>query len=324
MPHGHGARDAPSEGTRGGASRHDASDTGGARLLIALALNVGITVAQVIGGLLANSLALLSDAAHNASDAASLGISYGARRLSRRPADAQLTFGYARAETVGAMVNLTTLVVIALYLLAQGIQRLSEPPDVPGATLLIVGAIAFVEDLLSVWVLRREMARSLNVRSAVLHLIGDTASTVAVMLSGALILWRGVTWVDPALTIAISLFLLYQGVKELRKAIRVLMDATPPGFEVDRLVAAARAVEGVRDLRHVHVWRLDEHRTALEAHVSVAVRDVRDAERIRSHLKRRFEDGFDIAHSTLELEWETGSEQAPGRDAAIATDDDGG
>lgn len=278
------------------------SELGGRRLLIALALNLGITAAQVVGGLLSGSLALLSDAAHNFSDAASLGISYAARRMSRRPPDARLTFGYARTETVGAMVNLTTLVVIALYLLVQGIRRLSEPPDVPGKVLIIVGAIAFVEDLLSVWVLRREMEGSLNVRSAVLHLIGDTASTVAVIVSGVLILWRGVTWVDPALTIVISLYLLYEGGKELRRATRVLMDAAPPGFDLDRLVAAMRGVQGVDDVHHLHVWRLDEHRSALEAHVVTASDSVHAIEDIKASIKRLLRDDFTIEHSTLELE----------------------
>lgn len=273
----------------------------GRPLLVALALNVGIVVAQVIGGLASGSLALLSDAAHNASDAAALGISYGARRLARRPPDARFTFGYARAETVGAVVNLTALVVIALYLLVQGVRRLADPPDVPGKVLLIVGAIAFVEDLLSVWVLRREMKGSLNVRSAVLHLIGDTASTVAVIVSGLLILWRGITWVDPALTIAISLYLLYEGGKELRQAARVLMDGAPPGLDFDALVGAIHAVDGVGGVRHVHVWRLDEHRAALEAHVAVTTEGAEATERVKQEIKRCLKQRFAIEHTTLEL-----------------------
>lgn len=287
---------------------------GGTRLLVALALNLGITIAQVIGGVLSGSLALLSDAAHNASDAAALGIAYGARRLARRPPDARFTFGYARAETVGAMINLTALIMIALYLLVQGVRRLSEPPDVPGKVLLIVGAIAFVEDLLSVWVLRRDMKGSLNVRSAVLHLIGDTASTVAVIVSGLLILWRGLTWVDPVLTIAISLYLLYEGGKELRKAARVLMDQTPPGLDVDALVGAIRAVDGVCDVRHVHVWRLDEHRNAVEACMAVAGTDIVVLERVKSAVKRMLHADFRIEHATLELEL------GPDVDARLAVD----
>ena len=296
------------------------NEGGGRRLLIALALNLGITVAQVIGGLMSGSLALLSDAAHNFSDAASLGISYAARRMSRRPPDARLTFGYARAETVGAMVNLTTLVVIALYLLVQGIRRLSEPPDVPGRILIIVGAIAFIEDLLSVWVLRHDMKGSLNVRSAVLHLIGDTASTVAVIISGVLILWRGITWADPALTIAISLFLLYEGVKELRQATRVLMDAAPPGFDFGGLIAAMRGVEGVHAVHHLHVWRLDEHRSALEAHVVTASDSLQGIEGVKASLKRLLRDDFAIEHSTLEYEPRERAAHGEARSAAGSHD----
>lgn len=280
----------------------DHNDTSGRRILVALGLNIGITVAQVVGGILSGSLTLLSDAAHNGSDAAALGIAYAAQRLARRPADRNFTFGYERAKTIGALVNLTVLYVVASYLGYEGVRRLFNPPEVEGLTVLIVGGIAFVEDLLSVLVLWKSTHGSLNVKAAAIHLIGDTAATLGVLLAGALIHWQGIPWVDPAVTLAIAVYIVVHATVEMRKAVGLLMEQTPKDLDLGEIVRAAERVDGVRTLRHVHVWRLDEDRTALEGRVAVrSGLTVAEAEAVKERLREVLRDRFRIDHATFDV-----------------------
>ncbi len=280
----------------------DAEKGTGTRLLVAFALNVGITVAELVGGILSGSLVLLSDAAHNATDAASLAVAYGAERLSTRPASARYTFGYGRAKTVGALVNLTTLYVIALYLVYAGIKRLLDPPEVDGTILLIVGAVAFVEDLASVLVLRKKMGGDLGVKAVAIHLIGDTLATVGVIASGALILWKGIAWVDPAVTLAIAVYLLVHATVEMRETVGLLMERAPDGLDLFAMVRAAERVDGVRGLAHVHAWALDESRTAVEARVAVdPALDRAAAVGVLARVRAVLADDVDVHHVALEL-----------------------
>lgn len=296
---GHGAH---RHGGHGHGLHRHGEDTGGRNLLIALVLNVGITAAQIVGGLLSGSLALLADAAHNGSDAASLGVSYAARRIARRPADERRTFGYNRAEVVGALINLTTLFVIAVFLISQAIHRFFEPSDVAGSTMLIVGAIAFVEDAVSTWLLYQGAKSSLNIRSAFIHMMGDTLATLGVLVGGFLILRYQIFWIDPAITLAIALYIIVHGALEIRTAIRILMESAPKGFDFERMVREVEALEGVDAIHHVHLWRLDEERVALEAHVAVLEDDLSAIEEIKHRVKCKLRDDFGIAHATLEIE----------------------
>jgi len=270
-------------------------------LLWALVLNIGITVAQIVGGLVSGGLSLLADAAHNGSDAASLGISYGAWRISQRKPDRRRTFGYARAETVGALINLTTLFVVALYLVYEAVSRLLDPPEVGGWMMVIVGAVAFVEDAISAWLLWKDRG-SLNIRAAFLHMFADTLATVGVILGGVLIILYDIAWVDPLITAAISVYIFIHAWHEIRKAIAVLMESAPDGFDYDRLEAEMRAMEGVEDVHHLHVWRPDEERVALEAHVAVTEHDLRAADALRQRIEDRLREGFGVDHATLQLE----------------------
>lgn len=282
---------------------HHNDETSGKRLLIALVLNLTITLAQIVGGVLSGSLSILADAAHNGSDAASLGISYIAKRIGRRKADRRQTFGYDRAEVIGAMINLTTLLVIAIYLFGQAISRMINPREIDGMVMLVVGAIAFVEDLISAILLYQGAQGSMNVRSAFIHMVGDTLATLGVIVGGLLILFYDIRLVDPIITALIALYIGIHGSRELRRAIRLLMDSAPKDFDFDRMVEAVQAVDGVRDLHHVHLWRLDEARTALEAHVVIgAEQDWAAAETIKQKVKELLTNEFDVDHATLELE----------------------
>jgi cobalt-zinc-cadmium efflux system protein len=292
------------------------SDAGtGRRLIWALALNIGITVAQVIGGLVSGSLSLLADAAHNGSDAASLGVSYYAWRVAGRKPDRRRTFGYARAGTVGALINLTTLFVISLYLGWEAVSRLLDPPEVGGWMMVIVGAVAFVEDAISAWLLWQDRG-NLNMRAAFLHMFADTLATIGVIAGGVLILLFDIAWVDPLITAAISVYIFIHAWHEIRKAIAVLMESAPKDLDFDRLQAALGAMPGVQGVHHLHVWQLDEERLALEAHIAVTECDMAAADALRRRIEARLREDFGVHHATLQLEAPAAGEAA-GHDAGL-------
>ena len=286
-------------------SGHHAHEEGsGVRLLITLLLNLGITLAQVVGGIISGSLSLLADAVHNLSDAAAIGVSYAARRISRKEADRRRTFGYRRAETIGALINLVTLVVISLYLIGHGVERFFNPEEVDGVVMLVVGVIAFVEDLISAALLYRDSKHSLNIKSAFLHMVGDTLATVAVILGSLAIMFYDFYLIDPILTILISIYILAHSYGALRDTIRVLMDSAPKGLDYDGVVETMQAVEGVDDVHHVHIWNIDEQRTALEAHVVVSNDTMEIVDGIKERVKHELHDAYGIHHTTLEMECE--------------------
>ncbi|MFC6489719.1 cation diffusion facilitator family transporter [Nitratireductor sp. GCM10026969] len=288
--------------SRSNATDRSSSDRG-RRLLIALALNLAITLAEFVGGLVSGSLALMADAAHNLSDAGSVLVSYIAWRISLRRADRLRTFGYARAETVGALINLTVLIVIGLYLLYEAAHRLFDPGAVAGGVMLAVGVIALVEDAAAAWVLRTETG-SLNVRSTFLHMVADALATLGV-IGGALAImaWGPAAhWVDPAVTALISGYIFFHGSREIRKAIAVLMESAPKDFDYAALLRELQAAPGVAQVHHLHVWEATPGQTAIEVHLAFSERDLGVVTRTKEHLKAILHERHNIAHATIEVE----------------------
>ncbi|WP_161540688.1 cation diffusion facilitator family transporter [Rhodothermus marinus] len=278
---------------------HDGSHR---RLVLSIGLNLLISVAEIVGGLLAGSLALLSDAVHNLNDTASLGVSYVARRLTRRRPNARKTFGYRRAEIVGAFVNLVTLVVIALFLVKEAIDRLLAPQPIDAPVMLTVATIGLVANVLTAVLLYRDAHESLNIRSAFLHIISDAVSSVAVILGGIAILLWGAYWVDPVITIGIAVYIALLSLKLLRQTTHILMEGTPENLDPRHIAADLRQMAHVRDVHHVHIWQLDEHHLAFEAHVVVDEADLPRMEQIKRALKQRLREQYGIGHVTLEFE----------------------
>ena len=283
---------------------HGAREAGTFRLVLSIALNLVITVAEFIAGLMAGSLALIADAAHNLNDAASLGISLGARKVAERSADRRRTFGYRRAEVIGAFVNLITLVLIALYLLKEAVERYMNPRPINGQLMIIVASIALAANVATALLLHRSSKSSLNIRSAFVHIVADALASVGVIVAGALVMIYGWTWIDPLLTAIISGYILVQSWSLLQRTTAILMESAPPGFDYDAMVSTMASADGVSDVHHVHVWQLDEHHTAAEAHVVINKRDLEAMEQIKSELKTQLADQFDVHHATLEFEFE--------------------
>ncbi len=273
------------------------------RLIASILLNLLITVAEVVGGILSGSLALLSDALHNFSDTASLGISLVARRMSKRRPDRRKTFGYRRAEIVGAFVNLVTLVLIALYLIKEAVERFLDPQPIDASIMLIVAVIGLLANIATAALLYRDARGSLNIRSAFLHVVADALSSVGVVGAGLLILLYDLTFVDPLVTLAVAGYMLYYSYHMLQQTVDILMESTPPGLVLADVVGEVQAQSGVLDMHHVHVWRLDESHTALEAHIVIDEEEMYRMEVIKNAVKDALESRFSISHSTLEFEF---------------------
>ncbi len=223
------------------------------RLFWAVAVNLLLTVAQILGGVVAGSLALVADAVHNLSDALSLAIALLARRIARRPAHAGMTFGYRRAEIIATLINLTTLIVIGLYLVAEGIARLMTPVRVDGWLVVIVAGVALMIDLATVALTFRPARGSMNIRAAFLHNLADALGSVAVIVAGAAILLCGWTVVDPLVTLGIAGYVLWQAGREIGPAIRILMEGTPPDLDLEEIARNLSAIAGVKEVHHLHV-----------------------------------------------------------------------
>jgi cobalt-zinc-cadmium efflux system protein len=279
---------------------HGEENMSDGRLVLAVALNVLLTVAQIIGGILSGSLALIADALHNFSDAASLGLALFARRIGRRPADKLMTFGYARAEVVAALINLTTLLIIGFYLLVEAINRFADPQPVEGWTVIWVAGIALVIDVVTAVMVYASSKNSLNMKAAFLHNVSDALASVGVIVAGVLILRYELYIADLIITVVIAAYVIWQGVTLLPRTVRLLMGAVPDESEFDRIVSDLRDTEGVADLHHVHVWSISEHYRALEAHVVPAESSLQAFEDVKARARGMLETRHAITHATFE------------------------
>lgn len=299
MPHDHSHSHGHSHG-HGHGHHHIDPESGDRRVAGAIAVNLGLTVVQIVAGIFSGSLALIADAIHNLSDALSLVIAFAARRIARRGADEKMTFGYGRAEVVAALINYTTLIVIALYLAAEAVQRFFDPLQVEGWTVVIVAGVALVIDTVTALLVFAMSKDSMNIRAAFLHNVADAMGSVAVIVGGVLILVFGWWIVDPIVTLMISAYILWHSWHGIRPVIGVLMLAAPDSPELEDVVGSLRDIDGVADIHHVHLWRMQESEVALEAHV--VLDESRDPEEVKLALKRELEESFDISHAVLELE----------------------
>ena len=271
-------------------------------LLIAIFLNGLLTLAQVIGGIISGSLSLIADALHNISDVASLGIALFARTISRKPADEFKSFGYQRAEVIAALINLTLLITVSIYLIYEAVWRVIEPQVIVGWIIVLVAGIALIVDMVTAMITYRLSKNNLKMKAAFLHNLSDALASIGVIIAGALILLYQWYWVDTLVTFLIAGFVLWQGIIMLPKTVHLLMEGTPEELSSVDIKSAMEEVADVEDVHHIHVWNLDEYRIALEAHVVVTADELKEVEVIKDKLKLLLKDKFNINHSTLEFE----------------------
>ncbi|NAS11015.1 cation diffusion facilitator family transporter [Poritiphilus flavus] len=283
---------------------HGHADLKGRNLFISIILNVLITVSQVIGGIISGSLSLLSDALHNFSDVLSLVISYAATKLAKREASTNKTFGYKRAEIIAAFVNAATLVVVAVILIKEAIERFLDPREIASDLVIWLSLLGILANGFSVLLLKKDSDRNMNMRSAYLHLLTDMMASVAVLIGGILMKLYAVYWVDPLLTLLIALYLIYVGYDLLRKSTRVLMLFTPDTIEVKKIVEAIGSIRSVKNVHHVHIWQLNEEEVHLEAHIDFD-RDINLSEfdKILDQIEEEVYHKFGINHVNIQPEY---------------------
>jgi cobalt-zinc-cadmium efflux system protein len=250
--HNHGHRHPPVEGKN---------------LLFSIVLNIVITVAQVIGGIISGSLALLSDALHNFSDVLSLVFSYVAHKLSRKKASVNQTFGYKRAELIVAFINAMTLIIVALFLIYGAIERFFNPQHIESGLVIWLSLLGIVMNGLSVLLLKKDADKNLNMKSAYLHLFTDMLASVAVLIGGLLMKYLQWFWVDSVLTLGIAVYLIIVGFDLLKKSTQMLMLFTPSHLNINDIISEVHKISGVNKLHHIHVWYLNEEELHLEAHL---------------------------------------------------------
>lgn len=270
------------------------------RMLFSFVLNIVTTLAEVIGGILSGSLALLSDSLHNFSDSMSILVSYLAIKIGERERNEKYTFGYKRAEILVAFVNSAVLVGVALFLLVEAYKRFKNPEPINGPLMLGVALIGLFANLISVLLLHEHAHESMNVRSAYLHLLSDTLSSVAVVTGGIAIIKWNILWIDPLITVLISLYILRGGYEILRESVEVLMEASP-NLNFEEIKREIESIPVVKNAHHFHAWRVGEKEVHFECHVEVNDMPLSEAQKLIDDIAERLK-RFGITHVTVQLE----------------------
>lgn len=274
------------------------------RLFVTMLLNFLITVVEVIGGLVSGSLSLLSDALHNFSDGIAIIISYIAIRLSRQPHTTRYTFGLKRAEILAAAVNASILIIICFYLFKESYERLTSPQPIKGSLMITVAAVGLIANVIGTLLLKKGSRENINIRSAYLHLLGDAISSVAVIIGGLCIYFFQVYWVDPILTILISIYILKESYQIVKEAVNVLMMGTPLSISLENIREDLEKFPEIQNVHHVHLWRLSEKDVHFEAHIDVADEDmpVSQTTRLSEKIEEQLRKNHGITHTTLQFE----------------------
>ncbi len=285
------------------AHSHDLPDGRlGPKLLASIAINVVILTAQLIGGVLAGSIALIADALHNLTDVAALCLSYGAYRVTKRPASTRYTFAFQRAEVLAAVLNAASLIAVSVFVSVEAFKRLASPEPVAGGLVMAFAAFGMIANAAAAWLLRGH-GSNLNIRSAVLHLVSDSVASFGVLIAGALMYWFGWFVVDPIVSLILAAWMIKESVGLLRTAANILMQGVPEGVELALVAAAIREHPLVEDVHDLHVWAITASSIVLSAHVVLAC-GLGEMERLETvrQLKSMLHDKFGVEHATMETE----------------------
>tara|TARA_A100000171_G_C2140463_1_gene155197 strand:- start:1567 stop:2472 length:906 start_codon:yes stop_codon:yes gene_type:complete len=283
---------------------HTHNDLKGRNLLLSIGLNIIITVAQVIGGLISGSLSLLSDALHNFSDVLSLIVSYVADKFSKKEASFDKTFGYKRAEIIAAFVNASTLLIVAVYLIYEAAVRFMNPQEIESGLVIWLALLGIVANGFSVLLLKKDSKENMNMRSAYLHLLTDMSASVAVLIGGLLMKYFGWFWVDSVLTVLIAIYLIFMGYDLLKSSFKILMLFTPDDIQLEKLREAISEAPEIKNVHHMHIWQLNEKETHLEAHIDFH-EDITlsQFDKILDQVEERLYHDFGINHVNIQPEF---------------------
>lgn len=279
-------------------------------------LNLVITIAEIVGGLLSNSLSLLSDAVHNLGDTLALVFAFVANKIGTKDADYKRTFGYKRVEILTALLNALILIAICLFLFKEAYDRIINPEPIKGLLMLVVAIIGLLANGFSVLILQKDKDKNINIKAAYLHLLGDTLSSVAVIVGGVAIWLFNIVWIDPVITVIVGIYIIYHAWEILKQATAILMQSAPAHINLNEIVENIENINEVKDIHHIHLWQLNEQQLHFEAHVNV--HDNIDMLKVME-LKKEIEQILEskgIEHTTLQI----GYQCCQGKEQLIVTE----
>ena len=283
----------------------------GKKLFITVILNVIITLSQIIGGIISGSLALLSDAMHNFSDVLALLVAWGANNLASRPSDTDRTFGFKRAEIIAALFNASVLMGIAVFLIVEAVRKILHPEPVSSVWVIGLGILSILLNTASVLLVKDDAHDNINVKAAYLHLMTDVGTSIAVVVGGILIYYWHIFWIDPVISLLIAIYLIYASYDILRESMSILMQFTPKDIDLNEISNEVSKMSGVENIHHIHLWRLNDHDTFLEAHIdfssNIHLKEVTHKLENIEHLLREH---FNISHVTLQPEYKRGDDKS--------------
>jgi cobalt-zinc-cadmium efflux system protein len=280
----------------------DLTQQTGRRMALSLGITLLFVFVEIAAGLFSNSLALLTDAAHNFTDVLALALAWWALRLTIQPASHQKTYGYHRAGILAALVNSTTLVLIALGIFYEAYQRFIDPPEVQADILIGVGLVAVIINVVTALLVRRGAESDLNIRAAFLHLMGDVVSTIGAVIAGVIIRFTDWNWLDPLVSVLIGILILWSAWSILREAIDILMESTPTDIDMDAMITDIISVDGVRGVHDLHVWSITRNMRTLSAHLVTDDLVISTGASIQRRVNEVLYHKYNVNHATLQLE----------------------
>ncbi len=285
----------------GGHHHHKVS---GKNLFITIILNIIITLSQIIGGVLSGSLALLSDAIHNFSDVLALIIAYIAHQLASKPSTQNKTFGYKRAEIIAALFNASVLIGIAIFLIIEAFHKFYHPESINSVWVIVLGLLSIVLNTASVLLIKNDAHKNMNIKAAYLHLLTDVMTSIAVVVGGLLMYYFQLFWVDSVVSLIIALYLIWASVGLVKESTAILMHFTPQTIQLDDLISTIKNLEEIKNIHHIHLWKLDDHRIHLESHLDFNENISLEASgKIIDRLEELLYDKFEITHTTFQCEF---------------------
>ncbi|WP_457748826.1 cation diffusion facilitator family transporter [Sulfurimonas sp.] len=286
-------------------SEHHHHELSGKKLFITIILNIIITLSQVVGGIFSGSLALLSDAMHNFSDVLALLIAYVANRLAARPNSEAKTFGYKRAEILAALFNASVLIGIAIFLIIEAFHKLYHPEVINSIWVIGLGTLSIVLNAASVLLIQDDAHDNMNIKAAYLHLLTDVVTSVAVVGGGLLMYYFGLFWIDPLISALIALYLIWASFGLIRESSAILMQFTPKGIDVDAVADTIEEETEIKNVHHIHIWKLDEKHIHLEAHLDFHENvTLLVSTAVIQKLEKKLYNDFHIVHTTFQCEYE--------------------
>ncbi|MCK4662058.1 MAG: cation transporter [Bacteroidales bacterium] len=285
-------------------NHHHNNEIAEKNLLLVTILNFSIAIAEIIGGLISNSLSLLSDALHNSGDAFAVLLAYIANKVSKKSPTYSKTYGFKRIEILAALFNAIVLIAISVFLFYEAYKRLINPEPIKGAIMLIVALIGLFANILAVILLHKSSEANINIKAAYLHLIGDTVSSVAVIIGGILIYFFKIYWVDPVITIILGLYIIKHTYSILKQVVNILMQGTPYNLNLNEIKKEVEKLPEISNIHHVHAWNLNDREIHFECHIDLKENiSLKETNKIRLELEQLLTSKFNINHITIQFEY---------------------